>query len=116
MGAIISKLCCCTGQRRRPTKSVTKLSRNPSLIIERTRVLKTVTTPATATGADEDGGSEYSRVERDFEIKSKRVINKSQLTSEGQEEFKDIKRSDSIIKVCKSSNKTILTLLILISL
>jgi hypothetical protein len=107
MGALISKLCCCTnkGQGRRHDqpkkfiyKSQSKLSKNSSLIIERTHVQ-----------GDEDGGSEYSRVlEKDFEIKGRRVVKKSQLSN--NEAIVDIlngevcvKRSESILKVMNTS-------------
>lgn len=98
MGAIISKLCCCTGKRRRrPSpglKSPSKLSRNPSLIIERTQVLR---------GDEDGGGSEYSRVlEKDFEIRGRRVVveRKSQFYNEADGRV-DFERSDSIIKVAE---------------
>lgn len=79
MGAIISKLCCCTGRSTRskfsspPKPPPPKLSRNPSLIIERSvKFLR-----------DAEEGSEYSRVlERDFEIKGKGKENKSLLRDE----------------------------------
>lgn len=105
MGAIISKICCCTVKRRRqhtpspshpPSNPKTKLSKNPSLIIERTQFLR---------DEEEGGGSEYSRVlEKDFEIKGRKVVvGKSQFNNEETTvRFNDnlnIKRSDSIIKV-----------------
>ena len=97
MGAIISKLCYCKGKRRRhhsnSQQQPTKLSKNPSLIIERTQFLR-----------DEDGISEYSRVlEKDFEIKGRKVVGKSQFNHErtavGFDYNLNINRSDSIIKV-----------------
>ena len=97
MGAIISKLCYCKGKRRRhhsnSQQQPTKLSKNPSLIIERTQFLR-----------DEDGVSEYTRIlEKDFEIKGRRVVGKSQFNQErtaaGYDYNLNINRSDSIIKV-----------------
>ena len=93
MGAIVSKLCftCCTGHRTRKTNTATnsqsKLSKIPSLIIERTQVLREV-----------DEGTEYSRIlERDFEIKGRSGSSKrSQLNNV---ESSNLNRSDSTIKV-----------------
>lgn len=66
MGAIFSKLCCCT---RRPGPHHSKFahsrsSTNPTLIIQRSHVFR-----------DVEEGSEYTRVlQKDFEIWGRRVL------------------------------------------
>lgn len=93
MGAIISKLCysCCGRSKnnlKNPTKS--KLSRNPSLIIERTQIII----------REDEEKTEYSRVlERDFEIKGRRVLGKSRLTEEVSATEKENDVYDDAIKV-----------------
>ena len=86
MGAIFSKLCftCCGGNSKKSkstnshfhsinhSKSSSKLSKNPSLIIQRSHVFRDV----------EEEGSEYTRVlERDFEIWGRRLVDGTTRTS-----------------------------------